>query len=236
MTIAGIKLQKQRVRFLDRAEVTSFFTDKTVAVVGSGPGVLDNEEGFIDGHDVVLRVNNYQTFAATGYRCDVYYSFFGNSIRKSAEDLQADGVKLCICKCPDAHVINSDWHQRRGKMQGVDFRWIYQMRRNFWFCDTYIPSVEEFMATFNLLGQHVATTGFAAILEVLSFTPKAVYLTGFDFFRSGIHNVDKVWRKGDPRDPIGHKPELERLWLRDNYKKHPITMDAVMMNLMGRIT
>jgi hypothetical protein len=231
-----MQLSKPRVRFLSRPEVASFFVGKTVAIVGSGPGVLENNEGFIDEHDVVLRVNNYKLSVATGKRCDVFYSFFGNSIRKTALELRTDGVKLCICKCPDAHAIESEWHRRNDKMLGVDFRWIYRDRKMFWFCDTYVPTTEEFLAYFNLLDGHVPTTGFAAIQDVISFNPKSMYLTGFDFFLSGIHNVNQKWKRVNHRDPIGHEPERELEWLTKNFRKYPITMDKTLVKLMGRLT
>lgn len=213
------------MRFLLRDEVKARFAGKTVAIVGSGPGVLENSPGFVDGHDLVVRVNNYKLSPATGDRTDVFYSFFGNSIKKTPDQLRGDGVSLCICKCPDAHAIQSEWHQRRGKMLGVDFRWIYKRRADFWFCDTYIPSTEEFLSVFRMLGDHVPTTGFSAIVEVLSFEPAHVYLTGFDFFRSGIHNVNERWRPGDPRDPIGHRPERELQWLIANSDRSPVSFD-----------
>ena len=83
---------------------------RRVALVGSGPGVLDNRPGFIDSHDVVVRVNNYKLSPAAGARTDVFYSFFGSSIRKSVEELKRDGVDLCVCKCPNAQFMQSAWH------------------------------------------------------------------------------------------------------------------------------
>lgn len=205
------------MNFLTRSQLRPRFEGKRVAIVGSGPGVLLNAPGYIDEHDVVVRVNNYkiqQPF--TGRRTDVHYSFYGSSIKKPAEQLQRDGVTLCMCKCPDAQPIECDWHRANGKMNGIDFRYIYRNRAAWWFCDTYVPTVEEFLAGFELLGWHVPTTGFAAILDVLSLAPASVYLTGFDGFTSGVHNVDEKWRPGDPTDPIGHDPARELAWLRAN--------------------
>jgi len=62
-----------------------------VAIVGSGPSCRSNQVRFIDGHDVVLRTNNYKLYFETGYRTDVYYSFFGSSIRKTEKQLRHDG-------------------------------------------------------------------------------------------------------------------------------------------------
>lgn len=222
------------MRFLNRSEVRPWFEGRRVALVGSGPGVLGNQPGHIDGYDVVVRVNNYGLGPEAGRRCDVFYSFFGTSIKKTSAELYRDGVRLCMAKCPDAQPIESDWHRRNGKMMGVDFRWIYQRRAGWWFCDTYIPDTADFMRGFDLLGGHVPTTGFSAILDMLSFAPRELYLTGFDFFRSGLHNVRDPWRLKNTDDPIGHVPERELAWLVANAARYPITTDAALAGHMGR--
>lgn len=204
------------MRFLSRQELKPFFKGKSVAIVGSGPGVLTNEIGYIDGHDVVVRVNNYKLSPKAGMRTDVHYSFYGTSIRKTAYELRSDGVYLCMCKCPDAHAIESEWHRKKNKMEGVDYRYIYRNRKDWWPCDTYIPDVETYLAKFNLLEQHIPTTGFAAILDVIEMQPRHVYLTGFDFFASKIHNVDEPWKEKNTDDPHRHRPDLERKWVFDN--------------------
>jgi hypothetical protein len=214
----------------DRAKVADTFRGKRVAIVGSGPGVLDNEPGFVDSHDVVVRINNFKTGPNAGFRTDVFYSFFGASIRKPREQLE--DVRLCICKCPDAKFIESPWHERNGKHHGVDFRYIYEARKNWWFCDTYIPPVHEFMQIFMALDGHIPTTGFSAIETVLSCAPAEVYLTGFDFFQSGVHNVNERWKAGDPNDPIGHRPDLERRWLLDWAGAFNLTMDKIAQSAM----
>lgn len=224
------------MRFLTRSEVRPWFEGRRVAIIGSGPSVLDNEPGFVDGHNVVVRVNNYKTGPAAGFRTDVFYSFFGTSIRKSAGELKADGVRLCLCKCPNAHALESEWHRRHRQMIGVDYRPHYERRASWWFCDTFIPSVPDFLVGFELLGGHVPTTGFAAILDVLSFAPASLYLTGFDFFRSAIHNVDEAWRAGNADDPIGHVPERELAWLRVNREALPLHVDGRLAEALANET
>ena len=176
----------------------------------------------------MVRVNNYRLTGGTGSRCDVFYSFFGTSIRKSRDELIRDGVYLCLCKLPDARAMESDWHTRNRKEIGIDYRPHYERRRrmNFWFCDTYIPTIGEFMESFRLLGHHMPTTGFSAILDILSFAPRAVYLTGFDFFSSGIHNVNEPWCDKNPDDPIRHLPAREAAWLAENIDLFPVSVDA----------
>jgi hypothetical protein len=215
-------------RFVNILEVRRRLKGKRVAIVGSGPGVLDNEPGFIDGHDETVRVNNYKLSDQAGSRTTIFYSFFGHSIRKSVADLKRDGVTLLMCKCPNERALDSDWHRRHRMEHGVDFRWIYKERAKFWFCDVYVPTLEAFLAKFKLLGNHIPTTGFSAILDILACHPAHVTLTGFDFFRSGLHNVDERWReknlRGDP-DPVAHIPEVELKWLADNLPHLPVSCD-----------
>lgn len=225
-TAVAVNSRKPSKFFCDREFVRKTFAGKSVALVGSGPGVMDNDPGYIDSFDVVMRINNHKLIPpATGSRTDVFYSFFGSSIRKRGRDLLREGVKLCMCKCPDAKFMDSAWHESHKKPNGVDFRYIYTARESWWFCPTYVPTLDEFMEHFRTLDGHVPTTGFSALLDVLSFNPSAVYMTGFDFFTSKVHNVNERWIKGDDSDPIGHTPNAERAWLQKNATSHAITMD-----------
>lgn len=215
---------------MTREQLRTLFEGRRVAVVGSGPGCLENEPGFVDSHDVVVRVNNYRTGEAQGYRCDLFYSFFGGSIKKTAAELKADGVQACVCKCPDAKFMDSDWHRRMNKPHGVDFRYIYRDRATWWFVPTYVPEVAEFKAVFDMLGGHIPSTGFSALNLVLSCAPASLYITGFDFFSSRVHNVCEPWRPGNPDDPIGHAPERERAWLAQHLDQ--VTLDPVLTRIM----
>lgn len=218
-------------RFVTFDEAARYFKKKTVAIVGSAPSCLQNECGYVDSHDVVVRVNNFKTGPRQGFRTDVHYSFYGRSIRKQADELQHGGVRLCMCKCPNAKAFESEWHDVHDKANGVDYRYIYKERREFWFCDTFIPDLTRFFEKFDLLGGHIPTTGFAAILDVLECRPRRLYLTGFDFFTSGKHNVDETWRQTNPHDPIRHRPDLEAKWLAANLGRYPIKLDATLAAL-----
>jgi len=220
------------INFLSFEDVKPTFKGKSVAVVGSGPGCLTNTPGFIDGHDVVVRVNNYKTGPAQGTRTDVHYSFYGTSIRKSVSELQKDGVKLCMCKCPNSRPIECEWHVHMHKLEGIDYRYIYAYRDPWWFCDTFIPEDDHYLRVFELLGRHIPTTGFSAVLDVLDCEPASVYMTGFDFFQSGVHNVNEPWRKGNPDDPICHSPDNEASWLRAHAREYPLSFDSVLTRLL----
>lgn len=222
------------MRFVTFEDVAARLQGKRVAVVGSAPSVLDNDPGYVESFDVVIRVNNYKTGSRQGRRTDMHYSFYGSSIRKTPTELRGDGVKLCLCKCPDGMPIVSPWHVKKGRINGVDFRYIYRRRKAFWFTDTYVPTTESFLEKFFLLGRHIPTTGFAALHEVLLSQPRQVYLTGFDFFRSRMHNVDERWplREQDMEDPIRHVPESELLWLRNNADNYPLSFDPTLARLV----
>lgn len=180
-------------RFVDRTELRERFAGKSVAIVGSGPGVLQNAPGLVDSHDIVVRVNNHRCVdARTGLRTDVHYSFYGSSIHKTPEELIAEGVTLCLCKCHDGKFIESDWHRLNNKPHGTDFRYIYKLRRAWWFTDTYIPTRDEFMASFELLERHIPSTGFSALLLIMSLEPASIFLTGFDFFASRVDRKSVV--------------------------------------------
>lgn len=218
--------------FVTFGEVAERFRGKRVAIVGSAPSVLDAEPGFIDSHDIVVRINNFKTGPAQGFRTDVFYSFHGTSIRKSATELKRDGVTLVMCKCPDSKPIESPWHERTGRLVGIDFRYIYQLRRSWWFCDTYIPDDAAFVRKFELFDRHIPTTGMSAILDVIECEAASIHIAGFDFFTSRIHNVDEAWKEGDPEDLIGHAPEAERAWLRENAGKYPLAFDKTLTEMM----
>ena len=221
------------MRFVTFDQAAEHLRGLTVAVVGSAPSVLDNAPGFIDSHEAIVRVNNYKLGSAQGFRVDVHYSFYGSSIRKSAEQLRCDGVDLCMCKCPDDKPLQSAWHEANNKQNGIDFRYIYKARREWWFCDTYIPSNSVFMQKVKLLGAHIPSTGFAAILDVLACAPRNVYLTGFDFFTSGVHNVDEAWNERNTTDPIRHVPERELAWLSEHRAEHPLHLDAALNRMIA---
>ena len=218
--------------FASFADVVSRVSGRSVAIVGGGPSSLTNEPGFVDSHDLVVRVNNYKTGEAQGRRCDIFYSFFGGSIKKSVNDLKRDGVTFCMSKVPDSKPLRSEWHETRGKTLGIDFRYIYKARKDWWFCDVFVPSDEWFLEGFNALDRHIPTTGFSAIRDIMAAGPSSLYVTGFDFFSSGIHNTNEPWRKGAQDDPIGHSPAHEISYLRKAFSGHNVMMDACLGRLL----
>lgn len=209
-------------------DVKNIVSGKRVAIIGSGPSCTSNDGRKIDEFDFVVRINNYKIKgfeSKVGTRTDIYYSFFGGSIRKSAEDLKKDGVKICMSKLPDAKVMESEWHRKNGKEIGIDFRMHYRRRSDWWFCPVYVPTIDRFMNFFSMLDRHIPTTGFQCMLEFFDMECNRIYITGFDGFRSGVHNVNERWRLKNPDDPIGHRPDIEMNWLKHNMPANVVTDD-----------
>lgn len=225
------------MRFVTFDQAAEYFRGKTVAIVGSGPSSLGNGPGFVDSNSVVCRVNNYRVGLAQGYRCDVHYAFYGTSIKKGIPSLVQDGVRLCMCKLPNDHLTADDadisWHKANKKPLGIKFEYIYEYRKRWWFVDTFIPDKQRFMKKFDLLGKHQPTTGFAAILDILECEPASCFLTGFDGFSSGLHNVNEPWTEKNTDDPICHRPDLEMDWLAANAHKYPLRFDRALTELLG---
>lgn len=214
-------------------EVVERLRGKRIAIVGSGPGCAENEPGVVDGHEVVIRVSNYRTGPGQGFRTDVLYSFFGSSIKVNRDQLMREGCWLCMNKLPNSKPIESEWHVRNGKHQGINYTYVYALREKWWPCPVFVPDDAQFMAKFDLLGKHQPTTGFAAILDVLECEPREVLLTGFDFFTSMTHNVNEPWRQKNTDDPICHRPDLELEWVRANRDRYPLTFDKRLSALLG---
>ena len=226
--------------FVDKKFVLNYFKNKRVVVFGSAPSCLQNDGKEIDKYDLIVRVNNYKIKgfeAHTGSRTDVHYSFYGSSIKKTKEDLISDGVKLCMTKCPNAVCHMTEWHiKKNNHPYGCDFRYINKKRENWWFCDTYVPTKEDYIRGFDLMGQHVPTCGFACILDLIDCKPKELYITGFTFMKCEKcgkrgwdckceapkvgHNVNEKWRRKNPDDPIKHEPQREYELLIEFAKKH----------------
>ncbi len=209
---------------LTRNDLAEQFAGKRVVVVGSAPSCLHNTKEEIEDYDEIVRVNNYKTKGydkrgrwydyteKVGERTDYHFSFYGGSIRKTQEDLK--GIKAHLCKCPNDECHVTSWHIRNRQKQGGDFRPLYRRREGFWIAPVYIPNLDDYLKLFDRLGRHVPSTGLYAIYELMLARPKELYITGFDFMTSILHNVDERWLKGRQDDPIKHDWEGEKIQIR----------------------
>jgi hypothetical protein len=221
---------KKQTSYIDLNNVKERFKDKEVIIIGSAPSCLQNTRNFVESFDEIVRINNYKTKGIdkrgnhydytdkVGERTDYHFSFYGGSVKKTQADLRK--IKAHLCKCPNDVCHITEWAKQNGQIQGGDFRPLYRRREGFWVAPVYIPEKYHYLKLFRHLDDHVPTTGFYAIWEIMRCKPKRLYITGFDFFSSGVHNVDEKWKAGKKEDPICHVPEKEKeilkAWYRDN--------------------
>jgi hypothetical protein len=222
------------------------FKGKTVAIVGSAPSVLNNTCDMIENNDIVVRINNYKTRGIdlrsvpydytqnVGVRVDYHYSFYGGSIRTTGQELKDANCKGHLCKCPDEEIVHmTEWHKARKALHGCGWAWIYRRRLGYWVAPVYVPEKEHYLKLFNILGQHIPTTGFSCIWEISQLEPKQMYITGFDFFSSGKHNTDEMWRTKNNDDPIKHVPEVEAKLLKQwAYKNKMYKLDEHLRRML----
>ena len=93
---------RTKTNFISLDQMRARFKGKSIAVIGSGPTALLNSGEHIDSHDLIIRIQNYKMRgfeSQVGSRTDVHYSFYGMSMRKTAKELQEDGVSLACASC-----------------------------------------------------------------------------------------------------------------------------------------
>ena len=211
------------MRKLDKKQVTDMIKGKSVVILGSAPSVLYNNRTVIEKHDIVVRLNNFKTSGyeqKVGARTDIYYSFFGSSIKKTAADLK--GVRLIYCKYPDCDFREHNDGRYEDGVSG-DFRSVYKFRQRFFNSlntDIYIPDYSDFLRNF-LYANRILTTGVQCIIDILSHNPKSIHVTGFDFFESGKHNTNERWTAGDG----GHDHNAEKDIVKNITKYFNVTLD-----------
>lgn len=173
---------------LDEQYVRSFFKVKTVLVLGSAQCVTNLKADFMERFDIIVRCNNYKIFNACR-RVDVYYSFLGGSIKKSMDDIVADGAKFIFCRCPDMNFAD---HVGGKYIPGRSFdaRPVYERRKNWFKIPYFIQTFKNYRRNYSLCDR-LLSTGVSSVVDVLRYDPKRVYIAGFDFFTKLIHNVDE---------------------------------------------
>lgn len=180
-------------------------SNKSLLIVGGGPSAKIKSEEWYNSFDFIMRMNNYKK--TNNSRTDIYFSYFGKNIRKSAEELKADGVKLLVNKCP-----NADMTEKLScyNVDMTDYRWIYEYRKDWWFCLTFCQTEEELLYQVKMLGGFMPTVGLSAILWALKYI-EPVTIIGYDCFESGLHNLNERWDNSGNHNIEKEKRVLESL-------------------------
>lgn len=189
-------------------------TNKRVAVVGNGP-LREGQADEIETFDTIVRLNNFdRNVSGRATRCDIHYSYFGRSIRPV--NYRAHKTQLLIFRFPRPPFSLPDpvqWFELRQRQKEICFDWIYRLREDLLSAYTPVLCVERrtFLDYFELLGDHIPTTGFQAVLDFDGLRTSELVLYGFDCFTSGLHNGGRsTWNRGGMEHPYGHVPDREK--------------------------
>jgi len=184
-------------------QLINYIQNKKLLIVGGGPSASNKLKKWYDSFDIVVRLNNYKMVNSD--RTDIYFSYFGRNIKKTKEELLKNGVKFLINKCPNENVTELDAND---KIQMHDYRWIYDLRKDWWFKPLISLTKEELLYQIDLLDGYMPTIGLSAILFFIKYI-KIIHIIGFDCFQSGIHNLNEKWDGSG-----GHNIKLEKKCLK----------------------
>jgi len=174
---------------LDEKYVNDFFKGKSVLILGSAPCVIDLDPDFMESFDIIVRSNNYKNFNACT-RTDVYYSFLGGSVKKNIDDIVADGAKFIFCRCPNADFSKHvDGKYIPGK--SFDARFVYELRKDWFKLPYFVQTMKNYRRNYSLIDR-LLTTGVSSIVDIMRYDPGRLYVAGFEFFTTLIHNVDEI--------------------------------------------
>lgn len=153
-----------------------FLSGKRVAIVGPAKhieGACSADR--IESHDIIVRVNNKivpvpsHLCADMGERTEMLYTYL-HPADVNPEAWADYGVKHVCCPLADIDPFNRDIANFRSINRHIPLR-----------------VVDE--PTYQVLEQALGSrplTGFAAICDLLKFPLKSLYVTGFDFYVSGV--------------------------------------------------
>ena len=188
------------------------FEGKRIAVVGAADSVFEEQRGeFIDGHDIVIRLNRAPyswspekaIFLGSKFSL-LYHSFYENNYSGGGpidwEYYDSLGIKKVI------NPINS----RRGLITQFNYYKRHNFRRT-----TFILSRSNYKELRKDMRAYVPTVGFSALMSVLQSDFKELYITGFTFFKTSYADDyrDHFQKKEDNQRHIEeqglHSPDLE---------------------------
>lgn len=196
----------------------------SLAIVGNAGYLRDLSQGaLIDGHDLVLRMNNFQTAGLerhVGKRTDIFFSTFWHDVRLESEAQRK--AKWLIASVPNNFRKRPEIHHRHGERITAG---LLKLGRR----EVYAPDEACFARRFQQLGRQPTTGAMALFLAVDLLLPVCgrVHVTGFSFFQGRSH-----YFSNQRIVPSNHDPETEIRVLGELLAPHVaagrITVDPLM--------
>lgn len=181
-----------------------------VAVVGNAGYLMDFHQGrAIDDHELVIRLNNFETRGferQVGGRCDVFLTNFFTDIRYERPELV--DVEHVVASVPNTFrkAKRSHLHHRHAEhiVEGM-----LRLDRQ----GLYVPSLDMFLEAYDTC-RAVPSTGFMAILFALHHLRRnRLFVTGFSFFRGREHYFNEPGAPRPRHDFDSERVVLARLLL-----------------------
>ena len=206
--------------------MTSFqklLLNKRVVIVGPAPSIINSTQGeYIDSFDIVVRINKAIPIPEylkkdIGSRTDILYNCL-NSKSDNGGEIELEIIKklkyIC-CPYPPIYPFKKDIDTfmeqfiKRDKENKINFRHV----------DTkfYLKTVREMNTRPN--------SGIAAILDLLQFSLKELYITGFTFFKGGYYKEYRSYSETEVLErmkKIGNHDQklqikyMKKIFLKDN--------------------
>ena len=215
------------------------FKDKRVIIVGPSSYLENMISGkFIDSFDIVVRINNIHDLnnpklvEDLGKKTDVIY-FDGAVDNKRFKDYSACLPQLLKCTYPE-----TEWfYEDRCKAN------ISVLRKYF---NTEVINKEKYNELKLCLDKNLKVrpnSGLIAIMDLLLFPIKELYITGIDFYRSAyssyhpdyglssLASIKEVFRKGDNGDVHDINKQF-KYFKQEICKDLRINMDDILKNYL----
>lgn len=224
---------------LVRNKLSSYLKGKRVVLVGPAPSVIDSAQAaLIDSYDVVVRLNKALPIPKDlqkdiGTRCDILYNCMNPSDDCGGviniNTLNKYGVKFLVGAYPPVDSVGTT--KLRIKTDSLSF---YNKNRNNWrsFCYT---DKTHFLSLWKLM--RLPNTGTMAILDLLRFDIKELYITGITFFKGGYI---RSYRDYDEKGIMNHlkkfnlhNPNKQLDYACERLLKEPrVTMDNTLTSIL----
>lgn len=213
-----------------------YFKNKRVALVGAADSAfLEKKGAYIDGFDVVVRINKGVEAIADnsefiGTRTDILF----HSLNSSSDERVGSPITIDLWKRHEVKLLQFSYNKV--------FRDGYQLKKflketkgSFKVGEM---SKDLFLSNESVIAPYSPTNGFIAFNTIVQCMPKELYITGMTFFKTphgrGYRPGDKAfWDGFFKSDVTNHNPDSEYQYAKQMYLKYPsvIKPDETLMKI-----
>ena len=210
----------------------SYISGKTVAIVGPASSIINTNNGkLIDSFDIVIRLNkalplSKKIIKDTGIKTDIIYNSLNTESHPGQNNLDTRlykkyGVKFVCCPYPFSGVFKQD---------------ILNYINMYKFDIPFRPVNKRKYSIFNNQLKTRPYTGTSAIMDILSYPIKLLYITGIDFYNTPYYSQYRRIRKSDLKHLKSNNihnayPQMEYLLFK-SLNDNRIVLDNTLQNLL----